>query len=163
MLGEEESLARQARLSNQRVGSLACADRAQISGVWRGLQTGPILRILLPDGAAKRKGFACPTQGGAAMDSQLGVAVIGLGRIGQPYAQILSQLPNTRLVAVCDVALEAAERVSREEGVPGYTDVRQMLRLEPDIQAVCVCTSDPAHLEPCLAAAEAGKHILVEK
>jgi UDP-N-acetylglucosamine 3-dehydrogenase len=97
------------------------------------------------------------------MDPQLGVAVIGLGRIGQPYAQILSQLPNTRLVAVCDVAPEAAERVSREEGVPGYTDIRQMLKLEPDIQAVCVCTSDPAHLEPCLAAAEAGKHILVEK
>ncbi len=97
------------------------------------------------------------------MVSQLGVAVIGVGRIGHPYAQVLSQLPNARLVAVCDVVPETVDQVAREMGVPGYTDFRHMLGVEPDIQAVCVCTSDPAHRAPCVEAAQRGKHILVEK
>jgi predicted dehydrogenase len=97
------------------------------------------------------------------MANQLGVAVIGVGRIGEPYARIVAQLPNARLVAVCDAAPETATRLSDALGVPGYTDARAMLAVEPAIDAVCVCTSDPAHREPCLAAAERGKHILVEK
>lgn len=97
------------------------------------------------------------------MVTQLGVAVIGLGRIGEPYVQILSQLANVKLVAVCDVVPETVERVAREHGVPGYEDFAQMLEKEPDIQAVCICTSDQAHRAPCVAAAQAGKHILVEK
>src|SRR5689334_6630952 len=97
------------------------------------------------------------------MTAQLGMAVVGVGRIGQPYTQIIAQQPNTRLVAVCDVALEAAQSVGQELSVPAYSDVHTMLENEPDIQAVCICTSDQAHLEPCLAAAQSGKHILVEK
>lgn len=97
------------------------------------------------------------------MASELGVAVIGVGRMGYPIAQVLSHLPNARLVAVCDVEPLTVERVSQEMGVPGYTDIRQMLAIEQDIQAVCVCTSDQAHREPCVAAAQAGKHIFVEK
>jgi len=95
--------------------------------------------------------------------AKLQVGVIGVGRMGEPYVQVLSRLPNVRLVAVCDVAHGLAERVSKEAGVPGYTDFRQMLEVEKDIQAVCVCTSDQAHREPCVMAAEMGKHILVEK
>jgi predicted dehydrogenase len=97
------------------------------------------------------------------MVSQLGMAVIGLGRFGQSHAQLLAQMPNAQLVAVCDVVPETARRVSQELGVPGYTEVQAMLDAEPAIQAVCVCTSDQAHREPCLAAAQRGKHILVEK
>ncbi|HXG24921.1 MAG TPA: Gfo/Idh/MocA family oxidoreductase [Chthonomonadales bacterium] len=97
------------------------------------------------------------------MVSELGVAVIGVGRMGQPIAQVLFHLPNARLVAVCDVEPQTVERVSKEIGVPGYTDFRQMLAEEPGIEAVCVCTSDQAHREPCVAAAQANKHIFVEK
>jgi len=93
----------------------------------------------------------------------LDVAVIGLGRIGYPYARILSQLPQAGLAAVCDLEPQTAEQVGRELGVPAYTDFHQMLDAQPAIRAVCVCTSDPAHREPCVAAAQRGKHILVEK
>jgi UDP-N-acetylglucosamine 3-dehydrogenase len=93
----------------------------------------------------------------------LDVAVIGLGRIGYPYARILSQLPQAGLAAVCDLEPQTAEQVGRELGVPAYTDFHQMLEAQPAIRAVCVCTSDPAHREPCVAAAQRGKHILVEK
>src|SRR5690348_4614536 len=78
--------------------------------------------------------------GRTSMVTPLGTAVIGVGRIGHSYAQILSQLPDARLIAVCDLVPETAERVSRELNVPGYTDFRQMLASEPDIRAVCICT-----------------------
>ncbi|MBI3944721.1 MAG: Gfo/Idh/MocA family oxidoreductase [Armatimonadetes bacterium] len=95
--------------------------------------------------------------------SRLGVAVIGLGRMGAPYARVLSQLPNAKLAAVCDIDAELTRRVAAEMGVPGYADYREMLAAAKDIQAVCVCTSDQAHREPCVRAAKAGKHILLEK
>ncbi|MCC6443626.1 MAG: Gfo/Idh/MocA family oxidoreductase [Armatimonadetes bacterium] len=94
---------------------------------------------------------------------RIGTAVIGVGKMGEPYVQALSQLPTAKLVAVCDIAPELAGAVSGRWGVPGYTDYREMLAKEKDIRAVCVCTSDQAHREPCVTAAEMGKHILVEK
>jgi UDP-N-acetylglucosamine 3-dehydrogenase len=42
-------------------------------------------------------------------------------------------------------------------------DYQQMLAEEKNLQAVCICTPDPLHREPCVAAAQAGKHIFVEK
>lgn len=94
---------------------------------------------------------------------QLGVAVIGTGVMGERYAQVLAQLPNTRLVAVCDRVAEVAQRVAAGNNVRAYTDYREMLEVERGIQAVCVCTSDGDHREPCVAAAQHGIHILVEK
>lgn len=95
--------------------------------------------------------------------TRLGVAVIGAGRMGERYTQVLTGLPNAQVVAVCDMVHETAVRVAAAAGVPAYTDFRQMLEEENAIQAVCVCTSDQAHREACVCAAERGKHILVEK
>jgi UDP-N-acetylglucosamine 3-dehydrogenase len=47
-------------------------------------------------------------------------------------------------------------------GVQGYVDYRQLLERE-DIDAVSICTTDERHVEPAVAAAQAGKHVFVEK
>jgi predicted dehydrogenase len=93
----------------------------------------------------------------------LSLAVIGAGMMGERYARVLAQLPHTRVAAVCDVVPETARRVAHTVGAVAYTDYRRLLETEKEVHAVCVCTSDQAHREPCEAAAALGKHILVEK
>jgi len=93
---------------------------------------------------------------------RLKVGVIGVGQMGELHARILSQMPTSELVAVVDINPERADIISRDLGVEGYNDYRKLLERD-DIQAVSICTPDQIHLEPAVAAAEAGKHILIEK
>jgi predicted dehydrogenase len=93
----------------------------------------------------------------------LRVAVIGAGVMGERHASIYAALPGVRLVAICDPREDAARRVAAATGGPAvYTDAGDLLRRD-DVDAVSVCTPDDAHRAPCVAAARAGKHVLVEK
>jgi predicted dehydrogenase len=61
-----------------------------------------------------------------------------------------------------DVNPQRLEEVCAERGVEGYADYRDLLARE-DIAAVSICTTDELHVEIAVAAAQAGKHLLVEK
>ncbi len=64
---------------------------------------------------------------------------------------------------MCDLNEERAAEIASKYGVDAvYTDYRDLLA-DPSIQAVSIATPDFAHREIAVAAAEAGKHILVEK
>ena len=91
--------------------------------------------------------------------------VVGMGHMGDLYARVLADLPEADLVAVCDVVAERATDVAAKLGVTGYvgTDFREMLRQHPDLDGVAVTTSDQYHLEPVMAALDAGMHVCVEK
>ncbi len=95
---------------------------------------------------------------------KIGFAVIGTGIVGGAWhAYVYSQLPQAELVAVCDLDAERAGDIAQKYDVPHvYTDYRQLLA-NPQVQAVSIATPDFAHREIAVAAAEAGKHILVEK
>lgn len=92
----------------------------------------------------------------------LGFGIIGTGAIAGHHAAAIRELHNCELRAVCsssaDRALEAAEKF----GVQAYSDMAEFLDRE-DIDVVIICTASGHHLEPCLAAARAGKHVLTEK
>jgi predicted dehydrogenase len=91
------------------------------------------------------------------------VGVIGAGVMGERHASIYAALPEVRLVAICDPREDVGRRVAAATGRPAvHTDIAALLRRD-DVDAVSVCTPDDAHLAPCLAAIEAGKHLLVEK
>ncbi len=94
--------------------------------------------------------------------SALGVGVIGAGTMGQRHADVFRQLPGVELVAVADVRPEAAQRVAEPSGARVYSDWRNLIA-DRDVAAVSVCTPDWLHRAPVVAAAEAGKHILLEK
>src|SRR5581483_8259277 len=99
---------------------------------------------------------------GADMD-RVGFGVIGAGLFGENHALVYSRLPGVELVAVCDQNEARAREVAERYGARTHaTDYRQLLA-NPDIRAVSIATPDFAHAEIALAAAEAGKHILVEK
>jgi len=96
------------------------------------------------------------------MDEKLGIGVIGVGTFGSLHAKIYSELGTCELRAVADIEPERLRQVSSTYGAQGYADYRQMLERD-DISAVSICTTGGLHVEPAVAAAEAGKHIFVEK
>ena len=96
-------------------------------------------------------------------DTTVKIAVVGAGLQGSKQVHIFTHLANAEVVALADVDGEKANQVAQEFGVPrAYADYHEMLR-EVEADAVSVATPDHLHLEPCLAAIETGRHLLVEK
>jgi len=96
--------------------------------------------------------------------NKTGFGVIGTGIVGGAWhAHVYQHLPQAELVAVCDLDEARAREVAERYAAPHvYTDYRDLLA-RPDIAAVSIATPDFAHREIAVAAANAGKHILVEK
>ncbi|MDO4274976.1 MAG: Gfo/Idh/MocA family oxidoreductase [Eubacteriales bacterium] len=92
----------------------------------------------------------------------LRMAVIGCGYFGEKHADIINELPNAELAAVCDVNEEAAVRLSGKLGCKYYTDIETMLKSE-EIDAVSIAVSETYHLDAVRPVAAAGKDILLEK
>jgi predicted dehydrogenase len=89
-------------------------------------------------------------------------ALIGCGKVGRIHAQALATIPESELLAVCDVELDRASALAAEHDTAAFSDVGLMLALS-NVQAVCIATPHPLHAAPALLAAQAGAHILVEK
>ncbi len=94
---------------------------------------------------------------------QLRVAFIGCGGIAtQQHAPAYRKLPQVEIIAACDIVAEKAQSFAQTFGCRTYTDYQEMLQRErPDI--VDVCTREHQHVEPVVAALEAGSHVLCEK
>jgi predicted dehydrogenase len=93
---------------------------------------------------------------------KLGAAVIGLGMMGDRHAAVWDELPTTRLLSVYDILPERTEAIAKRQGCKAAASLEEAVR-DPDVQIVSICTDDQKHVEPCQAAAAAGKHILLEK
>ena len=97
------------------------------------------------------------------MDNQLNVAVIGCGYWGGNYVRLFSELPDTRVVAVCDQRQECLDKVGRRfPDVILSQSVDEVLTL-PEIDAVVISTYASSHYEIARKCIEAKKHILLEK
>lgn len=93
---------------------------------------------------------------------KVGFGVIGVGTWGELHARVYSEDERITLAGVADMRPERAESVARSYGAMHYTDYDSLLADE-SVAAVSITTPDFAHAEIAVAAAEAGKHILVEK
>ena len=90
------------------------------------------------------------------------VAVIGCGRMGRFHARVYSEMPGVKLVGVCDLDREKAERNARRWGGRVYTDLGQMLGAEkPD--GVIVCTGPEGHAALAPVVMRAGIPVYTEK
>ena len=98
------------------------------------------------------------------MATPLKVGLLGAGGITNSHLPAYLEHPDrVKLTAVCDLDESRAQAQAKKAGVEAvYTDLDKMLR-EADIDAVDNCTFHPAHAPLCIAVAEAGKHVLVEK
>jgi predicted dehydrogenase len=93
------------------------------------------------------------------------MGIVGAGTWGQTHAYIYNDHPHAEVAAVCDMNAERAAALAEKFGVPAsrvYTDHNEMLRTG-GIDAVAIVTPDFAHTRVAVDAANAGKHMIIEK
>ncbi len=94
---------------------------------------------------------------------KLGVGVIGLGTWGEWHLKTYTDEPGVRIAGICDMNEELLDERAKQYGIQFATTDYQELLAQDDIEAVSVVTPDFLHHDIAVAAARAGKHILLEK
>jgi predicted dehydrogenase len=104
-------------------------------------------------------------------EPELGVGMIGYDFMGRAHANAYRKIPfafwpppaRLRLVALCGRTEDRVAAAAERYGFEGYyTDWRDLVADER-VGVVDNCAWHDAHAEPCIAAAETGKHVLCEK
>ena len=94
----------------------------------------------------------------------LGVGIIGCGGISNGHARGWNaNSDSAKVIAVADVVDAAAQtRAAQVGGAQVYADYHELLQ-NSNVDAVDICLPHHLHKEAAVAAAEAKKHILIEK
>jgi predicted dehydrogenase len=92
---------------------------------------------------------------------QVGVGIIGFGRIGAEHAAWLARAGGIRAVAVAD-GTPARQDLAQQRGLRVYTVVEELLD-DREVGAVLVATPTAMHHHHAMQALAAGKHVMVEK
>ncbi len=95
--------------------------------------------------------------------TKLRIGIVAAGIMGEMHAKIYSRHPACQLVAVADHNLDRAKALAGKFGIPGVFASYEEMLAKAEVDVVSVCTPDFAHAEAAIAAANAGKHVLVEK
>lgn len=91
-----------------------------------------------------------------------GFGIIGCGMIAKFHSKAIADIRGAKVVGCFDALPASADRLAGEVGCTAYHDLGAMLA-NPAIDVVTICTPSGAHMEPAIAAARAGKHVIVEK
>ncbi len=92
----------------------------------------------------------------------VGFGIVGCGMIAKFHARAIADIKGAKLVGCFNHTPDKANSLAKEFGCEPYTQLEAMLARK-EIDVVTICTPSGAHLEPSLAAAKAGKHVIVEK
>ena len=93
---------------------------------------------------------------------KIGFGIIGLGMISEFHAKALQETASANLNACYSADPDKANRFSIKYKCKPYSDLHSFLK-DPKIEVISICTPSGAHMEPALAAIEAGKHLIIEK
>lgn len=97
------------------------------------------------------------------MDKKVGIGLIGSQFVSSIHAEAIKLVADANLLAVCSPTEGHARQFAEKHGIPHhFTDVAQMLAL-PNIDMIVIGAPNIYHCELTLAAAHAGKHVVVEK
>jgi UDP-N-acetyl-2-amino-2-deoxyglucuronate dehydrogenase len=93
-----------------------------------------------------------------------GFAIVGCGMIASFHLKALAEIKDARVVAMVDNIPAALERFKEKHQLDCQfsTDLAAVLK-NPEVDIVIVSTPSGAHMDPAVAAANAGKHVVVEK
>lgn len=93
---------------------------------------------------------------------QVGISVIGCGRIGQVHANTLSTLQTANLVSVADPYEPFGKKVASDNNTEWTPEWKDLLN-DDSVDGIVIASPTPYHAEQIIKAAEAGKHIFCEK
>ncbi len=100
---------------------------------------------------------------GVMQSKDLGLAIVGSGRIGTLRARLAAGHPAVRYIAVSDQDPAKARELAQTVRAQLHSGDNGEVIARPEVNAVVVSTSEGEHLAPILAAIELGKPVLVEK
>jgi predicted dehydrogenase len=95
--------------------------------------------------------------------SNLGIAVVGAGRIGTLRAKLAAKHPSVRFLAISDLDPARARALAGETGADFHSGSNDEVIAHPDVTAVFVSTPEQQHTDAVCKALERGLPVLVEK
>ncbi|MBT3285706.1 MAG: Gfo/Idh/MocA family oxidoreductase [Victivallales bacterium] len=95
---------------------------------------------------------------------ELQVGIVGLGWVAGAHIEALAAVNGARVAAVCTRRPLSAADVAAQYGVEAkvYHDYSEMIA-DPELDVITICTPNKFHPAQAIAAAEAGKHLYIEK
>jgi predicted dehydrogenase len=84
--------------------------------------------------------------------------------MGEMHAQVYQALPNVELSAVVDLRKDVTTEKLKALGlnIPVYTTLTELLA-SCEVHAIDICSPTGQHIELAIEAAQAGKHLFIEK
>lgn len=98
-------------------------------------------------------------------EGPLGVGIVGIGWVAQEHIRAWTNNAQSRVVALASHSQANAEAAARRHDLTDatiYTDWKDLIR-DPAVDVVDICSMNHLHAQQALSAAEAGKHLLIEK
>lgn len=96
------------------------------------------------------------------MKESLGVALIGTGVIAPYHLKAYQTIERTRVIAVCDADPAKAQAFAQEHRLSRHDRLPNALA-DPNIDIIDIAVPSGLHADIGIAAARAGKHVMVEK
>ncbi|MEH7379251.1 Gfo/Idh/MocA family oxidoreductase [Bacillus sp. JJ1533] len=96
------------------------------------------------------------------MSKTVKIGVVGSGSIANTHIKSIKQVPNAELVAIYSRNKETVQNLADTYHIKAYTDYQDFL-MNAGIDMVAIVTPSGTHAELGMAAAKAGKHVVVEK
>ncbi|MCX7826146.1 MAG: Gfo/Idh/MocA family oxidoreductase, partial [Verrucomicrobiae bacterium] len=107
-------------------------------------------------------GYVLGLNGQTPPSRKLNIAGVGVGGMGRNNLKRCAETEN--IVALCDVDPNYAAKTFQDyPAAKTYTDFREMLDKQKDIEAVVIATPDHTHAVVAMACMKAGKHVYVQK
>ena len=112
-----------------------------------------------------------PETGATTEIPQIGIGMLGYAFMGRAHTNALKKIAYVtwpppyipRLVAIAGRNEEAVREAARRYGYEKYSTRWEDVVADPDVQIFDNGGPNDAHLEPTVAAAKAGKHVICEK
>ena len=92
----------------------------------------------------------------------LGIAIVGCGMISKVHLAAFHQIPEAHICGVWSRSPESTKRCAAENGVRAYESFEAVCN-DPEVNIVTLCTPPGFHVDYGLQAADAGKHLIIEK
>ena len=96
--------------------------------------------------------------------SEIGIGIVGLGWVAGAHIEAFRSVRGASVRAICSRRKHDPADLESTYGIPlkAYTDYEAMLA-DPDIDVIDICTPHPLHPAQAIAAAQANKHLIIEK
>lgn len=95
---------------------------------------------------------------------EFNVGIVGLGWVAGAHIETFKSVEGGSVAAICSRREHSEADLEKQYGLPlkAYCDYEEMLQ-DDSIDIVDICTPHPFHAEQAIAAAKAGKHLIIEK